>query len=162
MEITGIWCIISIHTYTKERNCPIMKKIAELLAAYREMIAYLFFGVCTTLVNIAVYYLCRTLGMSTSAGTIAAWILSVLFAYVTNRYWVFENRAGDAAGIFREILAFFSCRLATGILDLAIMVIFADWLHQNDMAVKIISNVLVIILNYLASKLFIFHKEENS
>lgn len=130
------------------------------MTAYHEIIAYLFFGICTTLVNIAVYYICRTFGMSTTAGTITAWILSVLFAYVTNRHWVFKNRADSFTGILRELLSFFSCRLATGILDLGIMVIFVDLLYQNDMIIKVLSNALVIILNYLASKFFIFQKKE--
>lgn len=136
-----------------------MKKIKELITSCREVLAYLFFGVCTTLVNIIVYYICRKLGTDTTAGTVTAWILSVLFAYVTNRRWVFESRADSAIGIVCEGLSFFSCRLATGILDLAVMVLFVDLLHQNDMLIKILSNVLVIILNYLASKLFIFQRE---
>ena len=136
-----------------------MKKIKELITSCREVLAYLFFGVCTTLVNIIVYYICRKLGTGTTAGTVTAWILSVLFAYVTNRRWVFESRADSAIGIVREGLSFFSCRLATGILDLTVMVFFVELLHQNDMLIKILSNVLVIILNYLASKLFIFQIE---
>ena len=124
-----------------------MKKIKELITSCREVLAYLFFGVCTTLVT------------GTTAGTVTAWILSVLFAYVTNRRWVFESRADSAIGIVREGLSFFSCRLATGILDLTVMVFFVELLHQNDMLIKILSNVLVIILNYLASKLFIFQRE---
>lgn len=139
---------------------PRMKKIKELMTACQEIIAYLFFGVCTTLVNIIVYFICRTFEMSAAAGTVTAWILSVLFAYVTNRHWVFECRAESVTGVFREALSFFSCRLATGILDLAIMVFFVDLLHQNDMLIKIISNALVIILNYLASRFFIFQKKE--
>jgi putative flippase GtrA len=137
-----------------------VKSIKVLITAYREIISYLFFGACTTLVNVAVYHICRTFGMSAAAGTVTAWILSVLFAYVTNRHWVFVNRTDSFPGIFREGLSFVSCRLATGILDLAMMAFFVDLLHQNDMLIKILSNVLVIILNYLASKLFIFQKNE--
>ncbi|GFI32323.1 hypothetical protein IMSAGC013_03722 [Lachnospiraceae bacterium] len=84
-----------------------MKKIKELITSCREVLAYLFFGVCTTLVNIIVYYICRKLGTDTTAGTVTAWILSVLFAYVTNRRWVFESRADSAIGIVREGLSFF-------------------------------------------------------
>ena len=137
-----------------------MKKIQELFEIYKQIILYLFFGVCTTLVNIIVYYICSQLKMGTATGTVIAWILSVLFAYLTNRYFVFEHRANSLPGIVRETLSFFSCRLATGILDLALMLVFVDILHQNisinDLLIKILSNVLVIILNYVASKLFIF------
>lgn len=139
-----------------------MEKIKELLAEYREVISYLFFGVCTTLVNIVTYFICSTAGVSTAASTILAWVLSVLFAYLTNRYFVFENRAVSPGGILREAVSFFSCRLATGILDLLIMVIFVDLLGKNGMLIKILSNILVIILNYAASKILIFKTEDTS
>lgn len=134
----------------------IVKNIKALLKQYWEIISYLFFGVCTTLVNIAAYFVCSELGCSTSASTIIAWVLSVLFAYLTNRYFVFEDRAQSPAGILRELISFFSCRLATGVLDLAIMVVFVDFLGINGMVIKIISNIIVIVLNYVASKLLIF------
>ena len=139
-----------------------MEKIKELLAEYREVISYLFFGVCTTLVNIVTYFICSTAGVGTAASTILAWVLSVLFAYLTNRYFVFENRAVSPGGILREAVSFFSCRLATGILDLLIMVIFVDLLGKNGMLIKILSNILVIILNYVASKVLIFRTEDTS
>lgn len=138
-----------------------IKKIKELITQYREVLSYLFFGVCTTLVNIITYFVCSKAGMGTAAATVIAWVLSVLFAYLTNRYFVFENRADSTLGILREAISFFSCRLATGILDLVIMLIFVDILHQNDLLIKILSNVLVIILNYVASKLFIFRDEKS-
>lgn len=136
-----------------------IKKIEKLITQYREVLSYLFFGVCTTLVNIITYFVCSKAGMGTAVATVIAWILSVLFAYITNRYFVFDNRAVSAFGILREAISFFSCRLATGILDLVIMLIFVDILHQNDLLIKILSNVLVIILNYAASKIFIFRNE---
>lgn len=138
-----------------------MKNIKALLKQYWEIISYLFFGVCTTLVNIAAYFVCSKLGYSTSASTITAWALSVLFAYLTNRYFVFEDRAQSPAGILRELISFFSCRLATGILDLAIMVVFVDFLGINGMVIKVIANIIVIILNYVASKLLIFRNDNS-
>lgn len=137
-----------------------MTKIKDLLTQYREIISYLFFGVCTTIVNIAAYFVCSKLGCSTSVSTFIAWVLSVLFAYLTNRYFVFEERAQKPSGIFREIISFFSCRLATGGLDLVIMVVFVDLLGINDMVIKALSNIIVIILNYVASKLLIFSKKD--
>jgi len=88
--------------------------------------------------------------------TVIAWVLAVLFAYITNRLWVFESQADTINDFVREIIAFFACRLTTGILDLLIMFIFVDLLYCNDLLVKIGANVLVIILNYVASKLIIF------
>ena len=136
--------------------------ISALLQRYKSQLLYLFFGGCTTLVNIAVYGLCAHMaGLSTTVSTVIAWAASVLFAYLTNRTWVFESRAHTASDILREMGSFFLCRLATGGLDLAIMYVCVDRLGFPDMPVKLLSNVLVIVLNYVASKLFIFTKKES-
>ena len=133
--------------------------IRILCQKYRDVIPYLFFGVCTTLVNIIVYWLMAyPFNCSTMLSTVVAWVVSVLFAYVTNRKWVFHSSANGAKEIFKEIGSFFSCRLATGFVDLGCMWVFVDILNFNDVIIKILSNVLVIILNYVASKLFIFRK----
>lgn len=126
---------------------------------YKSIAAYLFFGVCTTIVNMIVYYIsARKLGMSTVAGTCVAWAMAVLFAYITNRKWVFESRADGLQEILREIVSFFLCRLATGFLDMFFMFVFVDYMGLNDMVIKALSNVLVIITNYIASKLIVFKK----
>ena len=130
-----------------------------LYTRYRDVIPYLFFGVCTTLVNMAAYWLAAyPLGRSMTASTVVAWVLAVLFAYVTNRRWVFRSSARTASEIMREMLSFFSCRLATGLLDLGCMFLFADVLGWNDILIKALDNVLVVVLNYVASKLLIFRK----
>lgn len=136
-----------------------MERIKKLFNKYREMILYLFFGGCTTLVNIIAYYICSKIGIGTAVSTVIAWVLSVLFAYVTNRKYVFESKTIGFSTIIKETANFFLCRLATGLLDLAIMVVFVDLLHFNGMAIKILSNIIVIILNYVASKLLIFRKK---
>ena len=136
--------------------------LSELLQKYKSQLLYLFFGGCTTLVNVAVYGLCAHVAdLSTALSTAIAWVVSVLFAYLTNRTWVFESRAGTAPDILRERGYFFLCRAATGALDLAIMYVCVDRLGLPDMPVKLLSNVLVVILNYVASKLFIFAKKES-
>ena len=129
----------------------------QLWNRYKEVILYLVFGVCTTLVNIIVYYVCaHPLAMKTVPGTCVAWAVSVLFAYITNKIWGFESRSGGFKETMREMISFVSCRIATGVLDLAIMYLFVDVLHLPDMWIKIASNVVVVILNYVASKLLIF------
>lgn len=132
----------------------------QLLRKYREQLLYILFGGLTTLVNLLVYDLCaRRLGLSTVLSTGAAWVLSVLFAYATNRRWVFESQARGPAAVLREMGSFFLCRLLSGLMDVAIMYVFVDLLHLNGMAVKLASNVLVIIVNYVASKLLIFRRK---
>lgn len=134
-----------------------MEKIRQLFLKYRSVILYIFFGGCTTLVNILVYAVCsRIFKMDTVSGTVIAWIVAVTFAFITNRKMVFESNATHANEILRETLSFFSCRLLTGGLDLLIMYVFVDVTGFNDLVMKAISNIIVIILNYIASKLLIF------
>ena len=92
--------------------------------------------------------------------TAVAWVLSVLFAYVTNRRWVFHSEAKGAKAIGKEFAAFLGARLGTGLLDMLIMYLCVDLLGWNDMVMKLASNVIVVILNYILSKFFIFKKKE--
>ena len=134
-----------------------MDLIKKLIMKYKSFLLYIIFGGCTTLVNIVTYAVCtRTFYLGTVASNIVAWVLAVTFAYVTNRSWVFESRATGTRDMIREITSFFSCRLLTGGLDLLIMYLFVDVFGMNDIIMKIISNVIVILLNYVASKLLIF------
>ena len=136
-------------------------RISALLQRYKSQILYLFFGGCTTLVNVAVYGVCAHMaGLSTALSTVIAWVLSVLFAYLTNRTWVFESQARTATDILRELWSFLLCRLATGALDLVIMYLCVDRLGLPDIPIKLLSNLLVIVLNYVASKVIIFSTPE--
>lgn len=137
-----------------------MATLKTLLKKYKDVVPYAIFGVLTTLVNIASYWLCaHALGMPVMASTIIAWILAVLFAYITNRKWVFLSQAESRRAIAKEMISFFVCRLATGLVDWVCMLVFVDLLHWNDVLIKTSANILVIILNYLASKLIIFKKQ---
>lgn len=137
-----------------------MKQIIALMKKYKSFIAYAVFGVFTTVVNIMTYNICYyNLGVGNTLSNIAAWILAVTFAYLTNKAWVFESRSWKWDVLKREIPAFISCRLATGLLDLIIMFICVDIIGWHAMLMKIISNVLVIVLNYVFSKLVIFKKK---
>lgn len=131
--------------------------LKELYMKYKSIILYVFFGGCTTLVNFATYVICtRLFSFDTVTSTVIAWVLAVTFAYVTNRSMVFESQANGLKKYIVEIVSFFCCRLLTGILDFIIMYVCVDLMHLNDLIMKILSNILVIILNYVASKLLIF------
>ena len=125
---------------------------------YKEALLYLFFGVCTTLVNLVTkWILLLTVIDSSNAiqlqvAIIISWIVSVLFAYVTNRKYVFESKSKS---IFKEISSFFGSRVLTLILEMVIMYIFVTALNFNVYLFTIISQVLVIVLNYVFSKLFV-------
>ena len=127
---------------------------------YRQPILYLFFGGCTTLVNIVTYYLCyQAFGLANVPANIVAWIVAVLFAFITNKIWVFESKSLSLSILAKECAAFFAARALTGLLDVGIMYAAVDLLHRNALLWKVISNFIVIILNYIASKWFIFKKK---
>ena len=127
---------------------------------YQSFVFYAVFGVFTTVVNIVTYSICyNKLGIGNTLSNVVAWILAVFFAYVTNKVWVFDSKSWKWSVLRREIPAFISCRLATGVLDIAIMFVCEDILGWPAMLMKIVSNVLVIILNYVFSKLIIFKKK---
>ncbi len=133
--------------------------IKDLWTKYKSFIMYAVFGVLTTVVNMAAYFLCyNLLKIPNVPSTVIAWILAVLFAFITNKLWVFDSPSFDAQTLKHEIPTFFGARLATGILDVVIMYLAVDLAHMNPTVWKLISNVLVIIINYVASKLVIFKK----
>ena len=135
--------------------------LMQLIKKYKDILLYGIFGVLTTVVNIATYWVAaHPLGLSVMVSTVIAWIAAVLFAYVTNRKWVFHSQAEGTKEIVQEVVSFFTCRLATGVVDWVCMFIFVDLLHFNDVIIKAAANVLVIILNYVASKLVIFKKRK--
>ena len=135
--------------------------LKELFSKYSHIIAYGVFGVLTTLANIVVYWImAHVFHLGTMPSTLVAWVSAVLFAYVTNRKWVFHSEASGRKSILKELVSFFACRIATGVLDWVCMYVFVDVLHINDMFIKVSVNILVIILNYVASKLVIFKKKK--
>ena len=134
--------------------------IVKMLTKYKSFIAYGVFGVLTTVVNIVIYsFFYNTLGLSNTLSNVIAWIIAVAFAYLTNKVWVFGSTSWKWEVLKKEVVAFISCRLATGILDIVIMYICVDVMQWNALLMKISSNVLVIILNYIFSKLVIFKKK---
>lgn len=135
----------------------LVSKIKELINKYMDIILYGVFGVLTTVVNIVSYWImAHPLGMGTMMSTVIAWVLAVLFAYFTNRKWVFRSKATGIQAIMKEIGSFFACRIVTGAVDWAFMFLFVEVLVFNDVIVKVLANILVIILNYVGSKLIIF------
>lgn len=137
------------------------KTIQELMLKYREALAYLVFGVLTTVVNYVFYrawmYAFPGIYANVTA-TVAAWLVAVLFAYFTNRRWVFKSSVVGLMPKLRECGAFFGSRAVTGLLDLGVMYLTVDVLNFDGGIMKLVSNVFVVILNYVLSKLVIFKK----
>lgn len=138
-----------------------MEKLRELCKKYRELLLYLIFGVLTTLVNYGVWWILAPFFKASTVPVAVAWVLSVLFAYGTNRKFVFESKVTGGRALLLEISSFFAARALSGVLDLCFMWIFADWLRFDGRIVKLVSNVFVVIFNYVASKLVIFRKKKD-
>lgn len=142
-------------------------KLADIYEAHKEGMRYLIFGALTTVVNIIVagftYYVLLNnfkesirVNISTILAIIAAWI----FAYITNKIYVFDSKTDKLRQLLREIISFIGCRILTAIIEIIIMNIFVTKLQFNYLLMKIISNIIVIILNFIFSKLFIFKKSD--
>lgn len=127
----------------------------NLLKKYKQPLLYIVFGIATTLFNFLAYFLLSKLSFGTAISTVLAWFLSVFFAFFTNRKYVFE---ASKNGFLKQLMGFFSMRIATGVIDVFIMILFVDILEFNDLVIKVLSNVLVIILNYIFSKFLVFKK----
>ena len=122
----------------------------NIIQKNKEIIMYLVFGVLTTVVNIVVYYIfSNLLHMNYLFSNAMAWFLSVLFAYVTNRKYVFDSKNNQ---IIKEAISFFGSRLATGIMDMMLMWFLVNFNIVNDVVA------IVVILNYILSKLVVFKK----
>lgn len=147
-----------------------LSKIADLYEEHKEGMRYLIFGVLSTIVNIVVAELSydlffRTLdelirvNLSTILSIIAAWI----FAYITNKLYVFDSKTENITELLKEILSFVGCRAITALVEIVMMNVFVTKLHFKYLLMKIITNIVVIILNFVFSKLIIFkEKGENN
>ena len=141
------------------RVSPKLGGLCEKLWNNTELVSYLFVGVATTLVNYVVYYLAtRLLSMGVMAGTWTAWVAAVAFGYVANKAFVFHTHCDSALALLREAAGFFSMRLVSLGMETVLMYLTVTVLGLNDLVMKLIVNIVVIILNYVFSKLFIFKK----
>ena len=129
-------------------HLPVLNIFEPFYKKHKEVLMYLFFGGITFFLNIALYaWLDGMLGINALIANVICWVVCVLFQYFTNRTWVFDGQA-----------SFFGGRLFTLVVEEAILAVFITWLGFNSMAVKLIAQVVVIVLNYIISKLIVFKK----
>ena len=139
-----------------------MEKIKEMYLKYKEIINYLIFGVLTTVVSIGVYYICVYTFLNPEnvvqlqIANIISWVAGVAFAYVTNRKFVFESKEENK---LKEAGKFVTSRITTLLMDMVIMFIGVTLCKFNDKIIKLISQVVVIVMNYLLSKIIVFKKK---
>ena len=136
-----------------------IQKILELLRKYQDILSYLFFGVLTTVVNFLVYYpLTNMLGMNATVVNVIAWAVSVAFAFLTNKPFVFKSHDWSAKVVFPELSKFIGTRLGSGALETLMIFLLVDCMAMDSNIVKIAVSVLVIVINYVGSKLLVFRK----
>lgn len=138
-----------------------METIKILWNKYKEIINYLIFGVLTTIVNYISYIiLTKVCNIDYLVSTVIAQVIAIIFAYITNKIFVFQSKNLSKKEFLKEMFSFFGFRILSLFLDMGFMYIFVDILHLNDVIMKLVSNVLIVIANYIFSKLFIFKKKE--
>lgn len=152
-----------------------MNTIKNLIIKYRELIIYGFFGVGTTLVNFVTYKLCNViLGVKFYLlSNIIAWFVSVIFAYVTNKLFVFESKSWNIKLVANEVSSFFAARIFSFLIEEAGLFLLVDICNMKSFAVdvfgfnvsgnmisKVILAVVVVVLNYFFSKFVVFRKKK--
>lgn len=136
-----------------------MEKIVQLLTKHKGIILYLVFGVLTTVVNYLVYYPCyNPLQMSASVSNAIAWCVAVVFAFVTNKPFVFESKSWALSVVLQEVWRFLTTRIGSGVIETLLLLVCVDMLSWDGNIMKLITSVLVVILNYIGSKFFVFKK----
>lgn len=149
--------------FDKMMRLPVLRIFNPFYEKHKMGLLYLFFGALTTLVDLAVSGLCvYLLGIDEIVSTLIAWVAAVLFAYVTNRRWVFHSDAVGAGELALEMLKFAGGRVGTFLLSEAAVAVFVTWLGFDYMLIRVISSVVVVILNFVLGKWFVFRKKKEN
>lgn len=136
------------------------KKFVDLLKKYEEILLYLVFGFLTTVINYLVYLpLHNATTMLAAFANVIAWCAAVVFAYLTNKPFVFKSRDWTMNTVLPEAGKFIAARIASLVIETVIIFITVDVMSWNGNYMKIITSVLVVIINYVASKLVVFNKK---
>lgn len=137
--------------------------LKRLLCKYQAFVLYVVFGVLTTLVNIGVYYLCYELvGITNVGSTIISWFAAVSFAFVSNKQLVFGSADWSMSQIVAEGLKYLFARVSTGVIEVVMMYVAVDLLLQNGTFMRLLTCIVVIILNFVLSRFFVFRPSKTS
>lgn len=136
-----------------------LKRLINMLKKHQDVLIYLVLGVATTAVNFAVYYpLLNVCKLSATVSNVIAWVVSVLFAFVTNKPLAFKSTDWSMGVTLPELIKFVGCRIGSGVLETGFLALTVDLLLWNGNIMKILISVVVVLANYIASKYFVFHK----
>jgi putative flippase GtrA len=140
-----------------------LTKLKSFITTHYDILSYLFFGVLTTLVNWLVYFPCyNQFSLSAAVSSAISWVAAVAFAYLTNKPFVFKSHDWSAKVVLPELTRFVSCRIGSGAAEMLILYLTVDVLGWNGNLWKLLISVLVVVLNYVGSKLFVFKKPEGN
>lgn len=139
-----------------------MEKIKNIYFKYKEIINYIFFGGLAFLVNFVSYFIfARLIGIEEVASSAISWVLAVLFAYITNKLFVFESKQETKKDTIKEMISFFLARILSGILcDIGTFALMVKVFGINDIFSKVVTQIMVVIMNYVLSKLVVFRKKD--
>ena len=147
--------------FDKLMELPIFRIFNPFYKKYKEMLLYLFFGGLSFIVSIATYALFNVgMNINELIANVLSWIITVMFAFLTNRVWVFQSPTNGVAEFVKQMFVFYSGRVITLVVEEVILLVFITWLGFNSMLVKVVAQVIVILLNYVISKLVVFRKKE--
>lgn len=137
-----------------------IQKIKAMIVKYWEVLIYLVFGVLTTVVNYVIYLpVYNILGLSAALSNAIAWFGAVAFAYLTNKPFVFKSHDWSLKTVVPELTKFVGCRVASGAAETLILLVTVDIFHFNGNIWKLLTSVIVVVLNYIGSKLFVFRNK---
>ena len=137
-----------------------IQKIRNLIETHWDIVSYLFFGVCTTIVNYLIYIPCYNfLHLSATVSNMIAWMVAVAFAYLTNKPFVFKSNDWSARTVVPELTRFIGCRIGSGAAETVILLVTVDLLGWNGNIWKLVTQVMVVVLNYIGSKLLVFRNK---
>lgn len=143
--------------FDKIMSLPVLNIFNPFYKKNKEILLYLFFGGLSFIVSVATYALFNVpMKMDALIANVLSWIITVMFAFLTNRVWVFASPTDNIKDFMKQMLSFYSGRIITLVIEEAILLVFINMLGFGSLLVKIVAQVVVILLNYVISKLFIF------
>lgn len=165
MEVASMIILVKwlrVDQYSSKLLVSVMALAANYVLSNfsREIISYLFFGVLTTVVNFVVYFGMVKARVDYRISTAAAWLISVLFAFVVNKIFVFQSGNMQLVYVFKELFSFAACRALSGVMEMAFMIVMVSWMGVGEYISKLLVSIIVMIVNYVLSKFFIFKKFE--
>ncbi len=145
--------------FDKMMPLPFLQIFEPFYKKYKEVILYLLFGGATFFINLWLFtLLTHVMKMDALVANVIDWIICVLIQFSTNRTWVFNNNVGSTTELIKQIVSFFGWRLLTLIIEESILAVFIVLMNLNSFVVKLSAQVVVIVLNYVISKWFVFRK----